>query len=270
MKLGLKKIIYGRHKTKPLVLSGTQELFCEWNADRLSIDIRRSRERYLGSLQAISGGHGGKEYRAFCDLSYAIFRPFADDNQEELFQSYQFYGPMHFFRLLASAEPDLNEHSFLLNELEKQEEIRILDFGCGLAHLSRTLARNLIGKGHKVHLVLADIPTLRKDFLLWLGKKTGIPIQFLDCTKEMPLPELPPQNNLCIATEVFEHLPDPASYFEVFHSALADKGFIYTNIRDHHEEYMHISPDLSSVRRLIKEYKYKEIRPDILFQKTSI
>jgi 2-polyprenyl-3-methyl-5-hydroxy-6-metoxy-1,4-benzoquinol methylase len=119
--------------------------------------------------------------------------------------------------------------------------VTILDFGCGLAHYSCPLVHTFKTQVGKVHLVLADIPTIRKSFLLWAGEKAGIPITFLDCTVGTPIPDLP-TCDVCIATEIFEHLHNPTLYSRRIHEVLLPGGFIYTNISDHKPEFMHVTP----------------------------
>src|SRR5690349_15245886 len=65
--------------TAPTRLTPTQELFCEWNAERLQIPLEESRQRYIDSWRSIRGGHSGEEFRWFCDLSYKLFSPLYDD-----------------------------------------------------------------------------------------------------------------------------------------------------------------------------------------------
>ncbi len=84
----------------PPTLSATQELFCEWNAGQLGISLEESRARYVASWRAMSHGHGGHEFRDFCDLSYRIYGVFHEDSAREVFDSSRFHGLMHFLRML--------------------------------------------------------------------------------------------------------------------------------------------------------------------------
>ena len=121
---------------------------------------------------------------------------------------------------------------------------------------------------HRDILNMADIPTERKAFLLWLGERQGIPTAFVDCTPAEPIPPLPPCD-LCIATEVFEHLHDPLTYLEAFHRALRPGGLLLTNIADQRPEYMHVSPDLGPVRRRLAALAYGEMIPNRLYCKAA-
>jgi 2-polyprenyl-3-methyl-5-hydroxy-6-metoxy-1,4-benzoquinol methylase len=154
----------------------------------------------------------------------------------------------------------------VIRGLAQREDITILDFGCGLAQSSWSLARHLLENGKRVTLVLVDIPTIRKSFLLWMGERTGVPIGFLDCTPDIALPALPPCN-VCIALDVFEHLHEPLRILRGLDAALLPGGFLVTDVKDHKPEFMHVSPDLTSLRRELEFLGYEEIRPSALFLK---
>lgn len=245
----------------------TQEMFCQWNAERLGITLQESRERLLASRKAIPGGHGGKQYRTFCETSYQLFRVFIDDSAREVYDAYQFHAPMHFLRMLSYTEPVWDDHHPVVRQLKTLSDIAILDFGCGLAQRSRSLAEKLIADGHRVTLSLADIPTLRKEFLLWLGERTHIPTRFLNCS-EAAIPQLP-SCHVCIATDIFEHLHSPVRAFEAVDQALLPGGLLVTDVHDHKSEYMHVSTDLSAVRARLASLGYQELDRQRLYRKKS-
>jgi SAM-dependent methyltransferase len=168
--------------------------------------------------------------------------------------------------MLSYREPKWNHGDLVVQKLEGRSRIDILDYGCGLAQRSRELAKYLAGTGVQVHLYLADIPTLRREFLLWLGKQTGIATTMLDCTATRPIPTLAPCD-ICFATEVFEHLHEPVRHFEAIHAALKPKGILVTEISDHEAEFLHVSPHLAQLRDRLHSLGYGELRPHMLFQK---
>jgi SAM-dependent methyltransferase len=258
------KLFKGGNYTKQL--SKTQELFCQWNAERLNISIEQSRARYLKSLKATRNGHGGARFRDFCDLSHEIFIPFFDDNEKEVFDTYSFHGYLHFLRMLSNKEPKWSSDHPVIKGVSDLSSVTILDFGCGLAQHSRYLADYFTKEGKNVHLVLTDIPTIRKPFLMWLAEKTGIKTTFIDCTAASPIPKLP-SCNVCIATEIFEHLHDPIPYFHEINGALHQGGFLLTNISDHPGGFMHLSPKLNSLRDELIKFNYDEIIRYKLFKK---
>lgn len=201
----------------------TQEYFVEWNAERLGITLAESRSRYIQSWNAIPHGHTGREFGKFHGHCYDIFKVFADDSPKEVMNAYQVHQYVHFLAMLTYPEPQWFDEDAIVKRFRDRQEISILDFGCGLAQQSRTLAEYLRDKGLRVRIALADIPTVRKDFLVWWGKNTGIPLMFLECTNERPIPELP-SIDLCIALEFFEHVYDPINYFTRINQVMTGGG----------------------------------------------
>jgi cyclopropane fatty-acyl-phospholipid synthase-like methyltransferase len=255
--------------TNPFILNDTQKMFLQWNSERLGISLEECRNRYFTSWASVNGGHVGSQYRKYCDLSYELFQVFFSDSSSEVHEAYQFHGPMHFLRMLSYTEPEWNENEIIIQKLKARSEVNILDYGCGLAQRSRTLAKFLKDRNVTVNLFLADIPTIRKEFLLWLGAKTGITTTFLDCKANEPYDKLP-SCDICIATEFFEHVHDPVRYFDKIHYALNNTGILETNISDHKKEFMHVSPNLDALRERIRILGYDELLPDILYEKKEI
>ena len=246
----------------------TQDYFVEWNADRLGITLAASRARYVQSWNAIPDGHSGRAFGRFHGYCYDVFKVFADDSPTEVMDAYKVHGYVHFLTMLTYPEPRWFDDDAIVKRLRDAPEISILDFGCGLAQQSRTLAEYLRGKGMRVRIALADIPTLRKDFLIWWGKNTGIPTVFLECTAEHPMPQLPPID-LCFALEFFEHVYDPVAYFTHIDQAMADRGILITNMGDHHKDFMHVSPKLGALRQAVQASGYQEILTNFIYQKAK-
>ena len=254
--------------TAPSRLTRTQELFCLWNAERLRISPAESQRRYVDSWKSIRGGHKGDEFVWFSNLSYQIFRVLYADLPGELIATYQFYGPLHFLRMLSYDEPKWDDKHPLVAHLPERSRIRILDFGCGLAPGSRSLADKLRERGCDVDLFLADIPTVRKPFLLWMGERTGFPPVFIDCTEQVPIPALPPCD-VCVATNVFEHLVQPLEHLDAFDRALQPGGLLWTDIADHRPEFMHVTPSLQVLRERLEQLGYETIVPNHVYRKRS-
>jgi SAM-dependent methyltransferase len=250
-------------------LSPTQEYFCSWNAERLGISEGESRRRYIESWSMLPNGHAGQEIRTFADLSYGLYEVFIGDNETEVYEAYRIHSQMHFLRMLAYPESVWPAVHPVVSALSGKKEVTIVDYGCGLAQHSRGLAQTLRKNRTNVRVVLVDIPTLRKDFLLWMASKTGTPTEFLECSSTRPVPVLP-NSDVVIATEVFEHLHDPMPAFEAIHRALEPSGFLLTNISDHEAEFMHVCPNLKALRDRTRELKYEEIQYLSLFRKPSI
>jgi 2-polyprenyl-3-methyl-5-hydroxy-6-metoxy-1,4-benzoquinol methylase len=249
-----------------LEFTSTQELFCEWNAERLGITLEESRERYRQSWELFREGHTGQQFYDFTIRIEQALSVFYRNDERECFGAYGLLGPMHFLRMLSYREPHWPADHPLIVALTPRQEARILDFGCGLAQLSRTLAQTLRAQGKTIRLVLADIPTIRKEFLLWTGKRTGIPTTFLDCTAEQPTPDLPP-HDICVATEFFEHVHDLVAYFAKLDAALRPGGYLVTNVADHKADPGHVSPTLGPLREEIARRGYRTVVSDRLFRK---
>jgi SAM-dependent methyltransferase len=248
--------------------TSTQEYFVEWNAERLGLSLMESRARYVQSWNAIPNGHSGREFEDFHGRCYELFKVFADDSPKEVIDAYKLHGCVHFLNMLTYPEPEWFEEDAIVKRLLGRSSVTILDFGCGLAQHSRTLAEFLRDKGMQVSVVLADIPTVRKDFLLWWGKNCAVPLTFLDCTLERPIPDLPPID-VCFALEFFEHVYDPVGYFTSIDRALTRAGMLATNMSDRHKEFMHVSPKLGPLRQAVEACRYEEILTNFIYQKPA-
>lgn len=247
----------------------TQDYFVEWNAERLGITLAESHSRYLQSWNALPNGHSGRAFGAFHGHCYDVFKVFADDSPREVMDAYKVHAHVHFLTMLTYPEPQWFDDDAIVRRLLDRKEVSILDFGCGLAQQSRTLAEYLHGKGLQVRIAVADIATARKDFLIWWGKKTGIATTFLECTTERPRPELP-TIDLCFALEFFEHVYDPLAYFTSIDRVMAGNGILVTNMGDHHKDFMHVSPKLGALRQAVHASGYREILANFIYQKPQL
>lgn len=250
----------------PLNLTRTQEYFIDWNAERLGISSLESRDRYFKSWNVASGGHNGRAFSQFHRQCYDFFQVFADDRAAEVMDAYKIHGAVHFLSMLTYPEPHWFDDDFIVKHFRHRSSVSILDFGCGLAQQSRTLAEYLQGKGLKVRIAVVDIPTIRKDFLLWWENRTGIPLTFLDCTPQKPIPNLP-QSDLCFALEFFEHVYDPVAYFKRIDESLTRGSLLITNIGDHNRDFMHVSPKLDPLRTAVRASRYEDILTNFIFRK---
>ena len=247
-------------------LNETQRIFVSWNAERLGLTDSQSFERFQRSWNRFEGGFGGGDYRDFNVTAHEAFRVLHDDSPGEVMASYQVFAPLHFLRMLSYGEPKIGPGSFIVQNVADDGALGILDFGCGLAQQSRALARYFKAQGRAVTLYLADIPTIRKDFLLYLCARTGIDCTFLDCTEAAPVPQIP-AHQLCIATEFFEHVYDPVRYFRAIDQGLANQGILVTNSANHNREFMHVTPDLSSLREALEAAGYQPLKENRIFVK---
>ncbi len=248
-------------------MTQTQEMFLLWNAERLGISLEESKRRYAASWDVFSGGHLGRPFDRFNGDMHALFRVFFDDSPSEVMETYRFLGPLHFLTFLTYPEPQWASSDLIVQEATRnRSRVSIMDFGCGLAHQSRTLAQFLDRQGLEVTLTLADIETLRAEFLTFWGRKTGIPTTFLPCTKAVPIPELP-AIDVCFATEFFEHVHDTTPYFDQIDKKLAQGGLLITGVMDHHAGFLHVSPQLELLRHEIHARGYTELVSNRIFRK---
>lgn len=248
-------------------LTRTQHNFVAWNAERLGISLDRSYQRYFRSNNAVPSGLIGPEFRRLGNQMHELFSVLTDDSETEVFESYQFHARMHFLRMLAYPEPQFAVNNPLIAALKGRNPVRITDFGCGLAQVSRAVAARLAEDEIPVDLTLCDIPTLRKDFLIWMGAHGGIPTRFLDCTPDRPIPPLPP-SDLFVITEVFEHLHDPIPYFDAIEASLSPGAILLTDVSDHEDEFFHVSPDLSVIRDRLNGGGFTTVRPNKVYVKS--
>jgi len=251
--------------TPPTHLNCWQEAFCEWNAERLGLSLAESRERFDRSWAALAGGHGGRVFKMHAHAQMELCRPFWGNTPEELRQAYAAHQPLQLLRLLSYREPSLDAWPELRG-LEQRPSPRIVDFGCGLAQLSITWTRHLRERGRPAELFLADLPLLQLEFLRWLCPRWGLPATIAVCTPEEPIPPLPPCD-LCVATEVLEHVHDPMRYLESFAAAVKPGGCLLTNIEDHTTEFLHVSPQLASLREYLVRQGWRALRPGRLYEK---
>lgn len=248
-------------------MTRTQEMFLQWNADRLGISLEDSKRRYAASWAVFPGGHVGRAFDKFNGEAHSLFRVFFDDTPAEVFATYRFLGPLHFLTFLTYPEPKWAQSDLIVQQLKQRgSRVSIMDFGCGLAHQSRTLAEFLRDQGLQVTLTLADIETLRADFLTWWGEKTGVPTTFLPCTESIPIPALP-EIDICFAMEFFEHVYDPLRYFEHIDNKLAHGGLLVTGVMEHHPGFLHVSPQLQMLRYEIHSRGYTELVSNRIFRK---
>ena len=247
-------------------MTQTQKLFLEWNAERLGISLEESEERYDASWAVFKGGHSGRAFRAFRRRAYGVFRVLYDEQPDAVFETYRYHGSMQFLSMLTYPEPQWSPTDLVVRKLPQRPQVSILDLGCGLAQQSQTLAEYLRDHDVEVRLTLVDIPTLRQEFLVWWGERSGIATKFLECTAAVPIPELP-ECDICLATEFFEHVFEPVTYFDRVDARLSSGGLLVTSLADHPERFLHVSPKLDALRARVTQRGYEPLVPNRLFQK---
>jgi len=248
-------------------LNVTQRLFVRWNAERLGLSEEESLRRYQHSWDVVAGGHRGIGFEIFMFLNQEIFSVFFGNRPQELFDTYRFHGYRDLLRQMIFPEPAFTDDHPVVAALAGRNEVTILDFGCGLAQRSRFLAKHLRSRGVAARVVLADIPSVESEFLEWVGANTDEDLTFLACSREEPIPPLP-ACDVVIATELFEHVDDPLGYFERFDEKLVSGGILWTDVADHEEGFLHLTPRLAPLREELARRGYQAIERHILYRKS--
>lgn len=127
----------------------------------------------------------------------------------------------------------------------------VVDYGCGLAHLSFEIAK--LDPRATVHLV--DIDCLSLDFARFRFEKHGLRAETIAVSAEDLYPRLPP-HDLCIASEVMEHVIRPLEIYGHIVEALRPGGALHGAFDDHRSGILHVSPDLAALRgRIERDFK---------------
>jgi len=241
------------------MLNTLQGYFVHWNAERLNISIDESLSRFEKSLQSVDG-HDSRTFKSFSLGAYELYLPFHYDDENSVFESYQYHSNMHFLRQLAWPINTIEDNDLIFTQLSSNEQINMFDFGCGLSQLCLGYALKFKELGKKVTISLIDIPTLMFDFLKYVCHNLEIKTDFYEVPNngEYFFPTID-KCQLGIVTEVFEHLYNPREYFKKINSSMDFDGFMITNIHDHEEGYMHVTPNLSELRKSFSDYGYKII-----------
>lgn len=188
-----------------------------------------------------------KRYFDLCEDIHYVFRVFYNDLDEKgMMESYRFFALPHIFWFIGEDKPGLEKLcSGLFAGLEGRPP-RIVDYGCGLAHLSYGIA-----KLHpEAETTLVDIDNLKLDFAAYRFREAGLRVRTLVVDEKNPYPQLPP-HNLCVATEVLEHLKDPMRALNNIAGSMEPGGILYGDFGDHDPILFHVSTDLSEVRQEI-------------------
>jgi len=131
----------------------------------------------------------------------------------------------------------------------------VVDYGSGLGYVSLEIGQH--EKRAKIHLV--DIECLVLEFAEYRLKKNGINVESIPVNKDNLYPKLS-QHNICIATEVMEHVYQPVLAYQNIHESMEVGGILYGNFEDHEKGMFHVSPDLHELRGKVAE-NYEQIGP---------
>lgn len=190
-------------------------------------------------------------------ISYSLPRP--RPTKASIFKKALFGGQFHLIttalakRLLGKKPPGSPNEASMGRHLADLAPDRptVLDYGCGLAYISFEIGRLKPETG----FILVDVDCLGLAFTAWRFARHGLNVETVVISEEDPYPLLPP-HDVCIATDVMEHLWQPARAFDNITASLAPQGVLYGQFNDFDPGFWHISPDLSSIRRgLERDYE---------------
>ena len=243
----------------------TQDLFHRWNAIRLNSSFEESVSA-MDKLNELFPEEqaGGKLFNHFMEAAASVSQcmHFGVSGTMPLNESME---TITFIRQLAYTDELFwpEEKEPFMDQLTKRKKVTILDFGCGLAQVSREMCRRLIAENVKVKLVLCDLAGFRRNFLLWATKQEGIDCDHLVCSSDRRVPILP-KCDVVIVRNVLEHIRRPVKTLSCIHRVLNEGGFILGNFRNQREHALHCHPRLTSVRQYLRNrhygYVYKWLR----------
>lgn len=232
-----------------------------------------------------------KKYERVSSDFKVLYRIYYDIYDESsAVKAYQFYAPLHLMRYLSYAQPKKASHylhesmqlikkrrfkeffTYAYRKLSGQSAGRsttapsghrgiaqcllahmdrmpvVVDYGSGLGYVSFEIGK--LRKDAKIFLV--DIDCLIQEFAAFRFRKHGLDAETIPVTSSNIYPELP-IHNICIATEVMEHLYQPLTAYQNICRAMEKGGLLYGNFDDHAKGVFHVSPDLSELRKKIQE-----------------
>ena len=240
----------------------------------------------------------GLQFRELGDTIHNLFRVMYDDSDETaLVESYRFHALLHLFRFISYSYPGTpkprdyyylkyflkaisrGELKFILhrasqclhnNYVEVAKTLvdrahgchTVVDYGCGLGYISFEIGK--LVPNCEVHLV--DIDCLTLEFAEFRFRKHAINVHVIPVSEDQMYPKLPPCN-VCIATEVMEHVMQPLRVYKNIYEALQTGGILYGDFSNHHKEIFHVTPQLDDLRQSIaKDFRkldsmsYEKIR----------
>jgi len=219
--------------------------YIEFLSQRRGVAPDAVREQYAAVKERFQ--FAGREYRQLCVSIYDLLSPvYSDSSETELISSLQFHAAIHLYRHISYAYwklPRLQKYARAILAVASSGPLTVVDYGAGLGHLSMLLAQDRPGS----HVCLVDIDCMVLDFAEFRFRKAGLDFETIRVTRECVYPDLP-EHDVCIVTEVWEHLKRPIVAYENICRALAKGGLLVGKISDHGREFFHVSPRLGDLR----------------------
>jgi len=229
--------------------------FHMWNASEQGMTEDESRDR-MAMAEAQCGGFGSREFKKRILESMSLFLMFGRSRAA----AYRHGWPLHFARFLSYQGDVRDGESWLATAVSgADDQVRILDFGCGLARTSLQAAVMLCESGRKPSLFLVDVPTPRKDFLRWACDGARLPMTWLDSDDS---PRRLPSCDAVVAVDVLEHLEEPMGFVEAIDEALVGGGVLMATLKRYKVNSEHVTESLSHVKGTLYRRGYVQIAPD--------
>jgi len=138
------------------------------------------------------GGFTGGNYGNFSEFYSHVFSWKYGSSEEIYHKTYEFHSSIDFFRMLGYPTYTSERDLYLYEINSKTNEITIVDYGAGLAHITITLNKLLKERGVDCKLVIIDISRfMYKEFLNFIGNKHNLNIKFIDINDDNPYPKIP-------------------------------------------------------------------------------
>lgn len=227
--------------------------FVEFLVGRLETSKDEVYSNYIKTKNKFNfSGNGYKKHLAgFHDLHGVLYNDATDRN---IVESMRFFELMHTFRFISYRFVESTVEEFenkAKRILEFIDDPIILDYGCGLGHISYEICK--MNSNTKVFLL--DIDCLSLDFAEYRFKQKNFNVEKIGVTENNIYPALP-SHNICIAAEVMEHLKNPTRALSDINKSMIPSGVLYGTFSNHKSGLFHPSFDLSLFRKeLCKNFK---------------
>lgn len=252
----------------------TEHAFVQWNALRLHISLNESATRYQRAA-AMSAGFASTQFRELLGQIETAYSVFTSDSRAEIFDSYRVIGIPYTLRFVSykakCGTPLQVKLARNLHEaFPRAETLKIIDYAAGMAQKSRCIAELLrVNHKRRSKLFLYDISSPRDHLLNFTCRQfDGFDCEFRSFDIN-PTPDLPRGIHLVFATEVLEHLyPEQSKHLQVqLDTSVQQGGFFYTNIREHTQEFGHVTTNLHFWRAWFRKHGFIEQKKNILFER---
>jgi len=259
-------------------------LFIRFISERNSQPVEKSKEVYLDLKRNFD--FSSKEYRLFCEKVHSLYGLFyASVDDQKLIEAYKKLEYLHIFRHLSYVFPVkktfqqrivkgiktlINRRlavkpscEILLEILYQQKEKVpiVVDYGAGLGHLSFKIGQLI----DKTKIFLVDIDSIILEFASFYFKQMQLDISLIKIDVNNLYPVLP-ECNVCICSEVLEHICNPHLVLDNIIRSLQKGGLLYGEFDDHIDEFLHVSTDLSDIRLRLNS-EFDKIAPCIYCKK---